>query len=570
MRKSFLLVALTLLFGVVCAGQDYSSYLKAAKKALTEGRYEQAKKNAEVYNQVTGTRQADSIIKEAQTHLQSEVLVNKASELYLNGKYDDALTNFIDAYELCPNDNIYAAIEKSAEATIDSNSITVNKSRGELLYQLYRKSSAPIENSLSILKLASLCQNGDAAIIVGNYYKGKKAYSDAVIFYEIAKKYELDVCSDLAYSYYCLSVSEKTNKTKYEKLSFENYKTAAENNNRVSQYNLGLYYQQGRGTNKDLAAARTWFERSYKNGYEKAKEQLDELNKIETGFQATTPITGGITVKGHVRDKNEPLIGATIMLDGTTKGTLTDLDGNYVFHDVPANGTLVFEYKGYINQRMKIEGKSTINVTLRKEPCFLKKVFDEDPIIGASLISDFNKFPIGIKGDLFWGLVHVGLDISAGSNMFHFGDTVIDFSGGYTVNGETVEPIAELVSKGEETTRGVFAYTITPGIFYKYVSLDCGLGQIWTITSRIDTYRYSYSSASSSGGGDLGSYASVSTEERKKVATKNSYFVFKPGVSALIGDTDEIAVLISARYRICPREKSLNGFELSLGVTIPF
>lgn len=43
-----------------------------------------------------------------------------------------------------------------------------------------------------------------------------------------------------------------------------------------------------------------------------------------------------ITVKGSVKDsKGEPLIGVTILIKGTTTGTVTDADGNFTLNNVP-------------------------------------------------------------------------------------------------------------------------------------------------------------------------------------------------------------------------------------------
>ncbi len=60
-------------------------------------------------------------------------------------------------------------------------------------------------------------------------------------------------------------------------------------------------------------------------------------------------IAQNLTVTGVVTSKNdgEPLIGATVRVQGTSKGTATDFDGNYTLTDVPSNATIVFNYVGY-------------------------------------------------------------------------------------------------------------------------------------------------------------------------------------------------------------------------------
>jgi TonB-linked SusC/RagA family outer membrane protein len=74
-------------------------------------------------------------------------------------------------------------------------------------------------------------------------------------------------------------------------------------------------------------------------------------------------------LKGSVTDeKNEPLIGASIVLEGTTKGTLTDDQGNYVLElaDDEKNGTLVFSFVGYETQKVPIGGQNNINIKLKE------------------------------------------------------------------------------------------------------------------------------------------------------------------------------------------------------------
>ncbi|MDX1477970.1 MAG: SusC/RagA family TonB-linked outer membrane protein [Saprospiraceae bacterium] len=71
------------------------------------------------------------------------------------------------------------------------------------------------------------------------------------------------------------------------------------------------------------------------------------------------------TVSGQVvDDTGEPLIGANVVVKGTTAGTVTDFDGNYTLQ-VPEDGTtLVFSYTGYSTQELEIGSSSVINVTM--------------------------------------------------------------------------------------------------------------------------------------------------------------------------------------------------------------
>ena len=84
----------------------------------------------------------------------------------------------------------------------------------------------------------------------------------------------------------------------------------------------------------------------------------------------------GITIKGRVVDNvyNEGVIGANVVIKGTTTGVITDIDGNYII-TVPNESTvLVFSYIGYATQEIKVGGQRTINVTMSENSQLLGEV----------------------------------------------------------------------------------------------------------------------------------------------------------------------------------------------------
>ena len=89
------------------------------------------------------------------------------------------------------------------------------------------------------------------------------------------------------------------------------------------------------------------------------------------------------TVKGVVTDENgEPLIGAGVMVEGTTCGTITGIDGDYVI-TVPANAeNLVFSFIGLADQVVAINGQKEINVVLKADQTFL----DEVVVVGYATV----------------------------------------------------------------------------------------------------------------------------------------------------------------------------------------
>lgn len=75
---------------------------------------------------------------------------------------------------------------------------------------------------------------------------------------------------------------------------------------------------------------------------------------------AQTTITGVVTEEGT----NEPVIGATVLIKGTSQGTATDLDGKYSLSVDDENAILVFSYTSYGDVEMPVNGQTTIDVTM--------------------------------------------------------------------------------------------------------------------------------------------------------------------------------------------------------------
>ena len=89
-------------------------------------------------------------------------------------------------------------------------------------------------------------------------------------------------------------------------------------------------------------------------------------------------------IRGVVSDVNgEPLIGVSVFVDGTTTGTATGVDGDYVINIPSAKGkTLVFSMIGLSEKRVVIGTSTTINVTLEEDSNFL----DETVVIGYASV----------------------------------------------------------------------------------------------------------------------------------------------------------------------------------------
>ena len=72
-------------------------------------------------------------------------------------------------------------------------------------------------------------------------------------------------------------------------------------------------------------------------------------------------------VTGVVTDATgEPLIGVNVVEDGTTNGTVTDIDGQYSIN-IGDGHTLTFRFVGYSSQTINPAGKSVVNVTMTED-----------------------------------------------------------------------------------------------------------------------------------------------------------------------------------------------------------
>ncbi|HBG42289.1 MAG TPA: hypothetical protein DDW85_12920 [Porphyromonadaceae bacterium] len=95
-------------------------------------------------------------------------------------------------------------------------------------------------------------------------------------------------------------------------------------------------------------------------------------------MSAVAQTSSPINVRGTVTDANgEPIIGAGVLLQGTTTGVVTDYDGNFSLQ-TPGDGTLVISYVGYVTQTIPIQNRTIIHVILEEDA----ELLDELVVIG--------------------------------------------------------------------------------------------------------------------------------------------------------------------------------------------
>ena len=103
------------------------------------------------------------------------------------------------------------------------------------------------------------------------------------------------------------------------------------------------------------------------------------------------------TVTGTVTDpEGLPVISAGVMVQGTTQGTVTDVDGRYSL-SVPADAVLVFSSIGYAEQNVPVGGRAVIDVVLQEDA----QMLDETIVVafGTSTKESFTGSAKVVKAD---------------------------------------------------------------------------------------------------------------------------------------------------------------------------
>ena len=131
---------------------------------------------------------------------------------------------------------------------------------------------------------------------------------------------------------------------------------------------------------------------------------LEKASWLKSLFLLVCLVLSGTTVfaqekkvTGVVTDSfNEPLIGASIVVQGTTNGVITDLDGKYSIKVTPG-ATLQFSYVGMEKQSIKVGNQSIINVQLKDD----SQMLAETVVIGygSAKKRDLTGSITNIKGD---------------------------------------------------------------------------------------------------------------------------------------------------------------------------
>ncbi len=95
----------------------------------------------------------------------------------------------------------------------------------------------------------------------------------------------------------------------------------------------------------------------------------ENTGNILTVSGQQTPISGKVTDEAGL-----PLPGVTVLIKGTTQGTITNFDGEYTIANVPTDAVLVFSFVGMVTQEIPVGTEATINVKMATDAIGLEEV----------------------------------------------------------------------------------------------------------------------------------------------------------------------------------------------------
>lgn len=178
-------------------------------------------------------------------------------------------------------------------------------------------------------------------------------------------------------------------------------------------------------------------------------------NAVESPAAVAAPQEGATyKLTGTVYDQNnEPVIGASVMVKGTSIGTATDIDGQFVL-TVPAKGTLIVSYVGYHAQEIHLTGQTNIRIDLVEDTASL----DELVVVG---------YGVQKKATLTGSVSSVGGEEIKKISAANLTNTLAGKTAGIIANtrsGEPGEDGAEITIRGKGTLGSTAPLIIVDGV----------------------------------------------------------------------------------------------------------
>ncbi len=124
----------------------------------------------------------------------------------------------------------------------------------------------------------------------------------------------------------------------------------------------------------------------------------EESNRLISKRDLSTSTQQQQTISGKITDSSgSPLPGVTVIVKGTTQGTVTNAEGEYSLIDVPEDAVLQFSFVGMKTQDIVLNGKDIINVTMLEDAIGIEEVVAIG--YGTMKKSDINAAIVSVKSD---------------------------------------------------------------------------------------------------------------------------------------------------------------------------
>jgi len=171
-----------------------------------------------------------------------------------------------------------------------------------------------------------------------------------------------------------------------------------------------------------------------------------EKNNLLVLFVDTSPNLNQNQTKkviGIVTDQNnQPIIGATIKLEGSTTGTISDIEGKFNL-EAPKEGKILISYIGYNTETVLLKGRNNINISLIENT----KILDEVVVVGYGTVK---------KRDLTGAVTTLKLDVFEQSKQSSFINSMQGRVAGVQITSNSGEPgsASTVVIRGANTLAG--------------------------------------------------------------------------------------------------------------------
>lgn len=159
-------------------------------------------------------------------------------------------------------------------------------------------------------------------------------------------------------------------------------------------------------------------------------------------------------ISGKITDSNgEAIIGASVVVKGTSNGTITDIDGKFTL-SAPSNATLIISYIGYKTIEIPADGKKALNITMKEDT----EMLDEVVVVGYGTQK---------KATLTGSISQVGGDEVRKMAAVNLTNTLAGKTAGVIANtrsGEPGEDNADILIRGKGTLGSTAPLIVVDGI----------------------------------------------------------------------------------------------------------